>query len=226
MISYVAVSPIVYYRYNGGDFKASSNKNELKKYIVIAQLKQIFGTASNSALASIRRALKEAPTNSFSMSKLNRIRFTGDRTLRYTDDEIDSMFDTYEIGPYTFMILSLLYPELNYDEIEFHQDHMHPYSSFEEAKIKDLILSDNNVIDENTKEDWRRRRNTLANLQLLAGRKNEHKNAMSLADWIEEYGKEKVKYLPDDVSYDLSNFEEFMEKRQELMSDALKKILV
>ena len=29
-------------------------------------------------------------------------------------------------------------------------------------------------------------------------------------------------YLPSDVPYELSNFEEFMEKRQELMSKALK----
>ena len=226
MISYVAVSPIVYYIFKGGDFKSSSNKMELRKYIVIAQLKQIFGAASNSALTSIRRALKEVPTDSFSMSNLNNIRFTGDRTLRYTEDEIDSMFETYEIGSYTFMILSLLYPNLNYDEIVFHQDHMHPHASFEEENIKDLILKDGNVIDDSVKEDWRRRRNTLANLQLLEGTKNESKNATSLADWLEEYGEENVKYLPRGISYDLSNFEEFMEKRQELMSNELKKILL
>ena len=97
MISYVSVSPMVYYRYKGGSFDSNS-KAELRKYIVIAQVKQIFGAASNSALTSIRDALKEAPTNSFSMKNLNGIRFTGDRYLRYTADEIDSMFDTFEFG--------------------------------------------------------------------------------------------------------------------------------
>ena len=53
--------------------------------------------------------MKAAPSNSFSMKNLNGIRFTGERTLRYTADEIDAMFDTYEIGVYTFMLLSLLY---------------------------------------------------------------------------------------------------------------------
>ena len=224
MISYVAVSPMVYYIFNGGNLDKGS-KSELKKYIIIAQLKQIFGTASNSALTSIRKALKEAPTNSFSMSHLNNIRFTGDRTLRYTEDEIDSMLDT-EIGAYTFMILSLLYPDLKYDQIEFHQDHMHPYSSFEERNIKDLILPDGNVIDDDRKEDWRRRRNTLANLQFLDGRENESKGAKPLAEWLNEQKIENVKYLPTDISYELSNFEEFMEKRQELMSKALKDLLL
>ena len=226
IISYVAVIPMVYYIYNGGNYKESSNKIELRKYIVIAQLKQIFGTATNSALTSIRKTMKKAPKDSFSMTNLNKIRFTGDRTLVYDEEEIDAMFDTYEKDAYTFMILSLLYPDLNYDEIEFHQDHMHPHASFEEENLNNLILPDNNVIDENKKEEWRRRRNTLANLQLLEGRKNEHKNAISLIDWLDEYGEENVKYLPKDVSYDLSNFEEFMIKRQELMSKELKDILL
>ena len=217
MISYVAVSPMVYYRYKGGNFDSSS-KAELRKYIVIAQVRQIFGTASNSALTSIREALKAAPSNSFSMKNLNGIRFTGDRTLRYTADEIDAMFDTYEIGAYTFMLLSLLYPNLKYSQKGFHQDHMHPYTGFEEGKIKDLVLPDGTVIDDDTKEDWRRRRNTLANLQLLEGRENESKNATPLVDWLKvTENSENAKYLPSDVSYELSNFEEFMEKRQELM---------
>lgn len=226
MISYGAVSPMVYYRFKGGKFDKKS-KEELRKYIVIAQVRQIFGTASNSALTSIREALKVAPSNSFSMSNLNKLRFTGDRTLRYTEDEIDDMFDTYEIGAYTFMLLSLLYPNLKYSQKGFHQDHMHPFSSFEEKKIKDLVLPDGKVIDEDTKEEWRRRRNTLANLQLLEGADNEAKSAIPLTDWLKKSeNRDNVKYLPENVSYELSNFEEFMEKRQELMSKALKDLLL
>ena len=226
IISYVAVSPMVYYRYKGGNYDAES-KAELRKYIVIAQVKQIFGTASNSALTSIREALKKGPTDSFSMDNLKSVRYTGDRTMKYTPEEVDAMFDTYEIGAYTFMLLSLLYPNLKYSQKGFHQDHMHPYTGFEEDKIKDLVLQDGSVIDDATKEDWRRRRNTLANLQLLEGRENESKNATPLVDWLKEpENKDNVKFLPDGISYELSNFEEFMQKRQELMSKLLKDILV
>jgi len=226
IISYLAVSPMIYYRYKRGEFDPES-KPELRKYIVIAQVKQIFGAASNSALASIREALKDAPTKSFSMDNLNAIRFTGDRSLRYTAEEIDSMFDTYEFGAYTFMLLSLLYPNLKYSQKGFHQDHMHPYSGFEESKIKGLMLPDGTVIGDDTKEEWRRRRNTLANLQLLEGRENESKKATPLVDWLKVTGnRENTKYLPEDVSCELANFEEFMEKRQELMSKKLKEILL
>ena len=129
--------------------------------------------------------------------------------------------------PRGFMILSLQYPNLKYSQKGFHQDHMHPYSGFEEEKMDGLVLPDGSVIDDATKEEWRRRRNTLANLQLLEGRENESTNDTPLVDWLKaEENSENAKYLPEGISYELSNFEEFMEKRQELMSGALKKILL
>ena len=226
IISYVAISPIVYYIYHGGKLDAES-RAELRKYIVIAQVKQIFGTASNSALTNIREALKVAPKDSFSMDNLKNVRFTGERSLRYTAEEIDAMFDTCEIGAYTFMILSLLYPNLKYSQKGFHQDHMHPHTSFEEEKIKDLTLASGDKIDDETREDWRRRRDTLANLQLLEGRENEKKNATPLIEWLKKpENMDNAKYLPDGISYELSNFEQFMEERQKLMSDAVKAILI
>ena len=226
IISYVAVSPMVYYRFKGGNFDVES-KSELRKYIVISQVRQVFGAATNSALTSIREALKAAPTDSFKMGNLLKIRFTGERTLRYTSEEIDAMFDTYEIGAYTFMLLSLLYPNLKYSQKGFHQDHMHPYAGFEESKIANLKLPDGSVIDDVRKDEWRRRRNTLANLQLLEGRENERKNATPLVDWIKVIANsENAKYMPSDSSFGLSHFEDFMDKRQKLMSDALKAILL
>lgn len=226
IISYVAISPMVYYRFKGGNFDAES-KSELRKYIVISQVRQVFGAATNSALTSIREALKAAPTDSFKMGNLLNVRFTGERTLRYTSEEIDAMFDAYEIGAYTFMLLSLLYPNLKYSQKGFHQDHMHPYTGFEESKIANLKLPDGSVIDDVKKDEWRRRRNTLANLQLLEGRENERKNATPLVDWIKVMANsENAKYMPIDSSFELSDFEDFMDKRQKLMSDALKAILL
>lgn len=226
IISYVAISPMVYYRFKGGNFDAES-KSELRKYIVISQVRQVFGAATNSALTSIREALKAAPTDSFKMGNLLNVRFTGERTLRYTSEEIDAMFDTYEIRAYTFMLLSLLYPNLKYSQKGFHQDHMHPYAGFEESKIASLKLPDGSAIDDVRKDEWRRRRNTLANLQLLEGRENERKNATPLVDWIKVIANsENAKYMPSDSSFELSHFEDFMDKRQKLMSDALKAILL
>ena len=225
IMSYVAISPIVYYHYHSGKFDKTS-KSELRKYYITAQLRQIFGAASNSALTLIRTELKKHTNSSFTLSDLYSIRFTGDRTLKYTSEDIDSLFDTYEIGAYTFMILSLLYPNLKFGQKGFHQDHMHPHTSFETEKISNLNLPDGTVISSDTISEWQRRRNTLANLQLLEGRENEEKNKTPLEEWLKKPENKGVKYLPKDISYSLSNFEEFMEKRQEIMSSELKKILI
>jgi len=225
IMSYVAISPIVYYHYHGGKFDKTS-KSELRKYYITAQLRQIFGAASNSALTLIRTELKKHTNSSFTLSDLYSIRFTGDRTLKYTSEDIDSLFDTYEIGAYSFMILSLLYPNLKFGQKGFHQDHMHPHTSFETEKISNLNLPDGTVISSDTISEWQRRRNTLANLQLLEGRENEEKNKTPLEEWLKKPENKGVKYLPKDISYSLSNFEEFMEKRQEIMSSELKKILI
>ena len=161
------------------------------------------------------------------MSQLISIRFTGDRTLKFTSEDIDALFDTYEIGAYTFMILSLLYPDLRYSQKGFHQDHMNPHTAFEDEKIARLKLQDGSNISPEKIEEWQRRRNTLANLQLLEGRENEVKNKTPLVAWLNlPENMAIVKYLPKEISYSLDNFEEFMDKRQELMGNELKKILL
>ena len=49
---------------------------------------------------------------------------------------------------------------------------------------------------------------------------------LALTEWLKKpENKDNAKYLPDGISYELSNFEQFMEERQKLMSDALKDIL-
>ena len=225
LTSYVAAMPVVYYRFNGGTFDGTV-RNELRKYIVVAQLKQIFGASNNSALQSIREVLKGMHGKPFNLSALQGIRFSGDRYLRYTQEEIEALFDR-EIGAYTFMVLSLLYPNLKYSQKGFHQDHMHPYVGFTTDKLSKVVLPDGSSLDKETIAEWQWRRNTLANLQLLEGRENEKKNKTPLIDWLKAPGNaDNAKYLPEGISYELGNFEEFMAKRRELMAAELKRILL
>lgn len=225
LTSYVAAMPIVYYRFNGGSFDGTA-REELRKYIIVALLKQIFGASNNTALQSIREALKNQHGKAFTLSMLQSIRFSGDRYLRYTQEEIDSLFDR-EIGAYTFMVLTLLYPNLKFSQKGFHQDHMHPYAGFSKDKLSKIVFADGSSLNQEQIEEWRYRRNTLANLQLLEGRENEKKNKTPLIEWLSTPGNiDNAKYLPEGISYELSNFEEFMTKRQKLMTTELKRILL
>lgn len=223
--SYAAIIPIVYYKYQGGTFDTNT-KLELRKYFIMAQLRQIFGSSNTTALTKVRTVLEKTP-GKFNYSLLQDIRFHGDNTLRYTDMDIESLLDTYEIGPYTFMLLSLLYPNLKYEQVGFHQDHLHPYSAFETKKLTGLILPDGNEITPEKIQEWQHLRNTIPNLQLLEGRENESKNKSPLEKWMNEpKNRDCVKYLPTNVPLDLCHFEEFYTARKMMMCNQLKSILV
>ena len=235
-----AVVPLVYYRYKYGSdaFKndyisgtktiALDEMMEVRKYMVIAQIRHIFGQSTTATLTSIRTELKKQ-AGKFKLSFLQGLTFAGERSLVYDESDIENWFDTYEKNAYTFMLLSLLYPNLKFSQKGFHQDHMHPYSGFEkDSELYALSLpKGKGPMDSAKIETWRHQRNTLANLQLLEGRENESKNAEPLIEWLKvPANKSNVKYLPEDIDYSLSNFDEFLERRKALMLTELKRILL
>lgn len=106
---------------------------------------------------------------------------------------------------------------------KYEQDHLHPYDRFDSTKLIRVSM-----------EDWRRwrgNRNRLPNLQLLEGRSNGSKNAMRLVDYYNDMNEEqkamfrKEALIPDDVSLELENFEEFYEKRKELLTTKIRQLL-
>ena len=83
-------------------------------------------------------------------------------------------------------------------------------------------------------EDWRKwrsNRNRLPNLQLLEGRSNGSKNAMRLVDYYNDMNDEqKAKFreealIPEGISLELENFEEFYEKRKVLLTIKIRQLL-
>lgn len=113
------------------------------------------------------------------------------------------------------MILSLLYPEIKINEVEFHQDHKHPVFSFKESNLLNIGFSKEDM------NDLIHMKDQLANLQLLKGRENESKNKLPLEDWIEK-GNDKDKFLPKGVSLKLIDFKTFYEQRKKLMKEQLR----
>lgn len=214
MSSYNATMPLVYYIYRGGKFADEKSKKEAKKFMLVSMAKGLFGVASNEALRSTRKALLEVNCSiePFSVNLFEAVVLTGNRTFKVTSEDIDYWLDNYSIGQNTYVILTLLYPELKLNQVSFHQDHCHPYVSFEKSQIKELGLSEEKIVE------WQALRNRLANLQFLEGRENESKNKTPLKKWVEEGGK--IKYKPN-VSLELKDFEDFYYARRLMIKDEL-----
>lgn len=218
LTSYNATMPLVYYLYKGGMIKTDDDKKEARKFLSISMAKRLFGVASNDALRSTRVALKDydCKKKPFVLSIFDNVTLTGNRTFKVDASDVDYWLDNYVIGQNTYVILSLLYPKLKLSQVSFHQDHCHPYVSFETKQIKPLGLSDEMV------KEWQYKRNLLPNLQFLEGCENEIKNKTPLKQWIDDGNT--IAFMPTGVSLDQKDFGMFFEERRKLIKAELNKI--
>lgn len=214
ILSYNAIIPYIYYIYKGGSNKKES-VDGLRIYLAISFLKNIYGVASNSALTNTRTAIDKYSCSKmpFNTNIFKGVHLVGDREFKISKEDVISYMDK-EKGLYTFYLLTLLYPELKLGQIKFHQDHVHPYVSFDEL--------DSKKIDDEKILKWKELRNTLPNLQLLEGSENESKNREPLSEWVK--AGNKVLYSDKKESTDLYNFEKYYEKRKDNMISKLLEI--
>lgn len=225
-----AVIPIAYYLINGGIIDSISKK-EINKYMINSLIKKVYGNQGDQALAHMREALKSS--NIIKDSKFNFVELANSfemksrKSLRISDEDIEEILD-YKKGAYSFMVLSILYPNLKFGQVKFHQDHIHPSSFFTDAKLKTLSLTDKEV------EEWQDLKDKLPNLQLLEGKENESKNNTPFIDWlnvVDSSGNRKIndiiKYKEDNYidineNEDIKNFKQFYNSRKNILRDEIK----
>jgi len=232
--SYNAVMPLVYWLYNHEN-NTVEIKKQMRHFFVCSQIKGIYNRSVDTHLGQIREVLKGK--TSFPIGELLKHKFGG-VSLEFSDEDVADLFDTHQKGATTFMLLTLLYPDFNYGQKEFHQDHLHPFAGFEgkenekklKDKLKEVCFSDDKI-DDKIKE-WKNKRNCLANLQMLEGKENQVKSDKPLREWLKDgNNKERCQYLPEcsdedfDAFFAITNFDAFMEKRQTLMQAKLTEIL-
>ncbi|NLL27216.1 MAG: DUF262 domain-containing protein [Bacteroidales bacterium] len=226
-----AIIPIVYYLYHKQIYRDYSTKIEfkeereiIKKWLHIVLIKKIFGGQADSILTQIRKAftsdiknLKIKPEiTEFPVNDINK-NIKKDTTVG--DEFIEDLLSSQKDDQYTFSILSVLYPNLDYKNNNFHKDHIHPAASY-----------DNLTDGLKEKYGWWTY-NSIYNLQMLDANENMSKKDKSLKEWVDEqtqnFDKEKFleSHLIPNVDLELKNFEEYIEKRKELLISELKKVL-
>jgi len=233
MSSNYAATPIAYYIYKGGKL-TKPIKLDIRKFTVNSLLKQVYSGQADNTLRAIRNGLREKVSDSnggyrliskeFSYSSIKDIRLPAGKRIAITQEDVEGFLQMKK-SSHTFLVLSTLYPHFKLDQIEFHQDHMHPQSKFTQAKLSKLGLSEEQI------EDWISKRDELPNLQLLKGTENKAKQAKFLKTWIENHEPNeaiyrKENYVPAKQSLDFEDFEAFFEKRKTLLEKRLLKELV
>ena len=231
MTSYNAAMPILYYLYHKGiyqDFyKKIGNREDceiIKKWLFSILLRRAFGASADSVLAQSRRAYTTDITGSyiketvtlFPATEINsEIRKLSD----VGDDFIEDLLYSQKDSRYSFPILAMLYPDLDYRNNNFHQDHLHPASAYNDLEEKDK-----------EKYGWQVY-NSILNLQMLDANENESKNAKPLEKWVsaQTRNKDMRKFMEDhlipDTDLSLSNFSDFIEKRKAMLVQRIRKMI-
>jgi len=236
-----AIIVIAYYFMKGGD-NSETSKQGIKKYLLHALLKNVYGGQGDQIIASFRKALTDETIDEVTSKKIYNLKqkefpfetflnlkLPANKTLKISEEDIEEFMD-YKKGANSFFVLSLLYPNLRFNQVHFHQDHIHPNTRFSNSKLKD-----EGILQEKWGK-WQNIKDTVPNLQLMEGRENSSKNATLFKEWFEGKdgaGKKNVSdpikfkednFIPN-TEFDFNNFEKFYSKRKVLMSTDLKRIL-
>jgi uncharacterized protein with ParB-like and HNH nuclease domain len=228
-----ALIPVAYYllqkNVDHGFVQASKNESDrktIKRWLIIALLKQLFGGQPDNVLRPIRNIIR-ADNDSFPSEQIkNELR--GTKTMRFGEEEIDNLLSVKYGGRYTFLVLSLLYPNLDYRN-QFHQDHIYPKSFFTSRRK----LSSRGISSD--KQDYYMENyNYIANLQLLEGMPNQEKSDSDFKEWLHStlrHENERIEflkknYIPTDIDLSFDNFQEVFETREHIIKQKLVGILL
>ena len=228
-----ALIPIAYYLYKkqAEESYITSNSNlddkkKIRKWLVLSLIKRAFSGQPDNVLRPIRELIKQNISEGFPLDKIIE-KFKGtNKTLIFSDEDIENLtFYKYGQG-FTFSVLSLLYPTLDFRN-KFHIDHIFPKSLFKKPILKKRGLSNEDI------EIFQDYVNYLGNLQLLEAIPNIEKQNTEFKIWLNEtYPTETEQkdyfnkhFIPQNIDLDFNNFIEFFEKRENLLKNEFKKKL-
>ncbi|BDQ27088.1 DUF262 domain-containing protein [Helicobacter heilmannii] len=230
--------PLVYYIYHQNlsgqivhTMGQQDNRVHMKTWILRALVFKPLGASSDTTLSNMRRAfIKEFNAQSrvyFDQANMpfpqKAIEIEGKYHQKVDLEflEANVLFERTNTSR-AFALLSLLYPNLDYKNNNFHRDHLHPQKAYENYKK----LSQQAQRDFKPFEIY----DSLINLQMLDAHENESKNNKPLAQWVDENcGQDKEgflqKHLIPDTDLSLENFDNFIEQRKVLLVDKFMGIL-
>lgn len=194
LTAHSAVLPIAYYlakRSASSSYLVSTNhradREAIRTWVVRSLLKKgVWGSGLDTLLTALRTTIDGAGPQEFPAAELEAVMAQRGKALIFDETEVDELLRTRYGSPQSFLILSLLYPGLDFSK-SFHEDHIYPRSEFGKKSLRTYGVSEADL------DTYRDRVDRIPNLQLLAGGANTQKQATLPGIWVQ-------KSYPDDVS--------------------------
>ena len=224
-----AAIPIIYYihSHNLADkinmpLYDKEDKEIIAKWLILSFIKSIFGGQSDSVITTIRRVIRESKSNWFPAQEIMDA-FKGEsKNYSIDDDFITGLLEAQKDSNEAFYLLRLLYPKLDYQDPNLHQDHLHPATYFlSDEKLNACGIPNEDIEFAKDDKNW-----NSANLQLLVWQINESKNDKLLAEWAKETGvSNESMFLSKGTNLDIKDFKSFIIDRRKNIRDYLKKLI-
>jgi uncharacterized protein with ParB-like and HNH nuclease domain len=226
LVSKIALLPISLYlkKLNKKNFVESTEKDDVKnqiiiqKWMIIALLKNAFGSSSDTTLKNLQDTYNLQ--TDFSFFPYEAINKKLNIEPAFSDTEIENLMTTNYSTKYSYLILSLLYPDRDWKDNKYHEDHIFPKTEFTSAKLKDRGFDDIKI------QQYQKYYNSIINLQLLTDSENLEKSSESFDTWFASRDNNfKMRHnIPTLNSYGFNNFIEFVVERENIVKQKLKLI--
>lgn len=218
IVSKNAVLPISYYIKNKNvtNFVNSSDKdlmkikNDIQKWLVLNTIRNVFGSSSDTTLKQCQEILEQYNNKEFPYSKLNE-KLSVSPTLN--EAEINNFLQCTYGTKYSYLLLTLLYPNRDWLDKKYAEDHIYPKTEFTRYKLMKRGYSEDKI------QKYLENFNTILNLELLEENENKIKNATPFDKWIlsRDENFKKRHLIPEIKNYNFDNFLEFIEERKKLL---------
>ena len=214
--SWNVLLPVLYYIYYNPESYAD-NSEAIRAYLMRAILFTYFQSGTTSKLQQMKSNINSYDYE-ITVEMLDQI-----TDLRVTDGKIEDILNAEKGSRVAGDALYYLCLDWTNKNFKYEQDHLHPYDRFDGNKPVSVSM-----------EDWRRwrgNRNRLPNLQLLEGRSNGSKSAMPLIDYYNDMNAEQQEefrrqaMIPEGVPLGIEHFDDFYNKRKEILAKRIKELL-
>lgn len=228
-----ALIPIIHYIYKNNlyekidkplyyDSHREGNIIKIQKWFNITLLKGIFGGHSDATLQRIQKIIQNFDGMDFPFEKIVD-EFKGDRNHNYSfsDEVLEELLAAQKGTQEATTVLSLLYPNMDYYNHNYHDDHLHPQARILNGEIEKQVKPED-VDFVRDPANW----NSVVNLQRLESSVNESKNNLPLSKWvIKNHKTHSDLYISSTTSLEEKDFVQFIKDRKTFLKNKLKKLV-
>jgi len=220
-----ALIPIAYYlmrnpdmKLTGSTAKATEQFAQVRKWLMMVLVNNVFGGASDNALREVRSVLRSS-SDEFAVDAMNDKLAAIQRQTRFDQTAVENFLAINYSRATSFFALSLLYDRTHWGEEPWNKDHIFPQSWFTPKALAD------HGIPADQHERYIDGHNRIANLQLLTQQENIEKSDKDFEEWIRsrDAAFKQRHLIPEDRNLlRFENFERFVEAREELIRERLR----